>query len=127
VVTKVSVFALKKVHEQFLKVSNATSENLLQPCSGTFTLSMGLPCSHTIQMYLTNNQCLQLTDFHQHWWLQRYQLPPQAPTETEDPLRQRWQEYNQQFESWPAHQQIAALDEMSSLFQEPAMIVQNPQ
>ncbi|CAG8805413.1 7694_t:CDS:2 [Cetraspora pellucida] len=43
VVTKVSTFALKKVHEQFLKASSVTSENPLQPCSGAFKSSMGHP------------------------------------------------------------------------------------
>ncbi|CAG8584927.1 5455_t:CDS:2 [Cetraspora pellucida] len=57
-VTKVSVFSLKKVHEQFLKVTSTTSENSLQPCI--------------------------------------------------------------------AHQQTTALDEISSLFQESAIVVQDP-
>ncbi|CAG8719131.1 17336_t:CDS:2 [Cetraspora pellucida] len=41
VVTKVSTFALKKVHEQFLKASSVTPENPLQPCSDAFKSSMG--------------------------------------------------------------------------------------
>ncbi|CAG8784181.1 821_t:CDS:1, partial [Gigaspora margarita] len=74
--------------------SDATSGNSLQPCSSTFTSSMGLPCSHKIQEYLINNQNLQLTDFHKHWWLQKYQSLLQILSETEeDPLWQRWQEY----------------------------------
>ncbi|CAG8836178.1 12009_t:CDS:2, partial [Gigaspora margarita] len=40
VVTKVSI---KKVYKQFLKASNATPQNLLQPCSGAFKLLMKLP------------------------------------------------------------------------------------
>ncbi|CAG8813354.1 40159_t:CDS:1, partial [Gigaspora margarita] len=69
VILKVFTFALKKVHEQFLKASSATSENSLWPCSSTFKLSMGLPCSHTIQELLDNDKCLQLDNFHQHWWI----------------------------------------------------------
>ncbi|CAG8749046.1 3312_t:CDS:2, partial [Cetraspora pellucida] len=126
-VTKVSVFALKKVHEQFLKVFYVTTENPLQPCTYIFTSLIGLPCSHKIQEYLTNNQYLQLADFHEHWWLQRHQLLSQIPTVTEDLLQQHWQKYSQQFNSWLAHQQSAALDEMSGLFQELAIVVQNLQ
>ncbi|CAG8781695.1 8393_t:CDS:1, partial [Racocetra persica] len=74
VVTKVSTFILKKVHEQFLKASNAILENPLQPCSGTFKSSMDLPCAHAIKKLLERNQCLQLTDFHQHWRIQEHQL-----------------------------------------------------
>ncbi|CAG8490265.1 9399_t:CDS:2 [Acaulospora morrowiae] len=46
----------------------------------------GLPCTHKIQERLINNQYLQLTDFHQHWWLQECQLLPQIPNKTEDHL-----------------------------------------
>ncbi|CAG8753618.1 21745_t:CDS:2, partial [Gigaspora margarita] len=86
---KVSTFALKKVHEQFIKASNATPENPLWPCSGTFRSSMGLPCSHTIRELLDNDKCLQLDDFHQHWWIQQCQLPQQEPPITKDSLYQR--------------------------------------
>ncbi|CAG8810113.1 11180_t:CDS:2, partial [Gigaspora margarita] len=40
VVTKVFIFALKKIYEQFLKASNTIPQNLLQPCSGAFKSSM---------------------------------------------------------------------------------------
>ncbi|CAG8802378.1 6852_t:CDS:2, partial [Cetraspora pellucida] len=36
-ITKVSIFALKKLHEQYLKAICATSDNLLESCSSTFT------------------------------------------------------------------------------------------
>ncbi|CAG8668060.1 1788_t:CDS:2, partial [Acaulospora morrowiae] len=97
VITKVSIFALKKVHEQLLKVSCATLKNPLQLCSGTFASSM------------------------------EYQLLPQIPNKTEDPLQQWWQEYEQIFDTWPINQQLAALDKMSNLFEEPAIVIQNPQ
>ncbi|CAG8665022.1 2772_t:CDS:1 [Gigaspora margarita] len=71
VVTKVSIFTLKKTHKQFLKATDSTLENPLPPCSGIFTLSMDLPCSHVILERHTNNQSLQLIDFHTHWRLQK--------------------------------------------------------
>ncbi|CAG8813317.1 15044_t:CDS:1, partial [Racocetra persica] len=57
--------------------------------------------------------------------LQRHQLFLPIPTGVENPMQQRWQEYSQQFNSWPAHQQTTALDEISSLLQEPAIVVQD--
>ncbi|CAG8815870.1 32032_t:CDS:2 [Gigaspora margarita] len=102
---QVSVFALKKVHEQFLKASDATLENLLQPCSGTFKLSMGLSCSHEIRELLNNDKNLQLDNFHQHWWIYQHQLSQQEPSETEDSLSQK----------------------MSNLFQESTIIIQDPE
>lgn len=127
VVTKVSAFALKKVHEQFLMAFNATPENPLQPCAGIFKSSMGLPCSHVIQELLKNDQCLQLDDFHQHWLLQQPQLPSQKPPETEDSLQQGWEEYSQQFNSLSIHQKSSVLDKISNLFQESTVVVQDPQ
>ncbi|CAG8795034.1 32068_t:CDS:2, partial [Gigaspora margarita] len=98
VITKVSAFALKKVHKQFLMVSNATPENLLQPCSGTFKSSMGLPCSHIIQELLEN-----------------------------DPLQQKWDEYSEQFNTLSLHQKSTVLDNMPSVFQESTTAIQDPQ
>ncbi|CAG8726243.1 12741_t:CDS:2 [Cetraspora pellucida] len=58
----------------------------------------------------------------------RHQLLPQTLAGTEEsPLQQRWQEYSQQFDSWPSNQQEMVLDEMSNLFQGPVTVVQNPQ
>ncbi|CAG8836098.1 13301_t:CDS:1, partial [Gigaspora margarita] len=88
VITKVFAFMLKKVYKQFLIVSN-TTKNPLQSCSGTFKSSIGLPCSHKIQELLEDNQCLQLDDFYQYWWIQQYQLPQQTPPKTKDPLQQK--------------------------------------
>ncbi|CAG8502740.1 2637_t:CDS:2, partial [Scutellospora calospora] len=127
VVSKVSEFALKKAHEQFLKASNATPENPLRPCSGTFKSSMGLPCSHVIQEFLDNNKCLQLDDFHQHWWIQQRQLSQQESSETEVSLRYKWEEYSQKFDSLPLYQKSTILGIMSSIFQESTVIVQDPQ
>ncbi|CAG8647305.1 12485_t:CDS:2 [Cetraspora pellucida] len=104
------VLALKNQYQEIkTQISqDATSENSLQPCTGTFTSSMGLPCSYIIQEHLNNNQYLQLNDFHKHWWLQRHQLFLSIPT-------------------GPAYQQTTALNEMSSLFQETAITMQDPQ
>ncbi|CAG8842096.1 25674_t:CDS:1, partial [Gigaspora margarita] len=113
--------------EQLQKLNNSTQENPLQPCSGTFTSSMGLPCSHTILKHHTNNQCLQLTDFHQHWHLQDHQSPANSSSSSENSLQQQWQEYNQKFNSWSSLRQNASLDKMSNLFLEPTIVMQNPQ
>ncbi|CAG8836940.1 39650_t:CDS:2, partial [Gigaspora margarita] len=92
----------------------------------TFKSSMGLPCSHIIQELLKSDQCLQLTDFHQHWWVQQQSLQQRLP-ETDNSLQQKWEEYDQQFSSLSLYQKSAALDKMSSLFQESTAIIQDPQ
>ncbi|RHZ63686.1 hypothetical protein Glove_328g60 [Diversispora epigaea] len=97
IVTKISTFALKKVHEQFLKVSKTTPKDLLQSCSRTFKSSM---------------EC---------------QLYQERPSETENPLQQRWKEYNQQFNHLSEHKKAEVLNKMSNLFQESTVVVQNLQ
>ncbi|CAG8768418.1 23976_t:CDS:2 [Cetraspora pellucida] len=65
-VTNISLYTLKKIYKQFIKASNATHDNSLEPCTGTFNASMGLPCAHLIQKRLANNQLLDLSDIYQY-------------------------------------------------------------
>ncbi|CAJ0767110.1 18905_t:CDS:2, partial [Entrophospora sp. SA101] len=67
--SRVSVFALKKIHDEWIKASNATLESPLNPCSGILSSTMGLPCSHLISERIANGQTLQQTDIHEHWWI----------------------------------------------------------
>ncbi|CAG8517934.1 46487_t:CDS:2 [Gigaspora margarita] len=80
-VTKVSSFVLKKVHEQYLKVLTANSTEPLPACTGTFSLTMGLPCAHIIKRHLVAHQILNLYDINQYWWIDRSILPQQNLTE----------------------------------------------
>ncbi|CAG8696391.1 10298_t:CDS:2 [Cetraspora pellucida] len=82
-VTKISLFALRKIHEQFLKASRATPDNPLGPCNNTFSSYMGLPCAHVIQECFAANKSLNLTDIHQHWWIENRQLTLQNNSESE--------------------------------------------
>ncbi|KAJ3454449.1 hypothetical protein MRS44_018343 [Fusarium solani] len=64
-------------HEALQRVE-AQRERLLKeypPCTGVFTLTLGLPCAHTLQALLEQNQPLQLHHFHPHWRLQRSGTP----------------------------------------------------
>ncbi|CAG8791740.1 20059_t:CDS:2 [Gigaspora margarita] len=65
-VTNISLYALKKIHEQFTKALHASYNNPLKPYTGSFYASMGLPCVHMIQEHLANNQLLNLNDIHQY-------------------------------------------------------------
>ncbi|CAG8745781.1 22885_t:CDS:2, partial [Gigaspora margarita] len=105
VVNKVSVFALKKTYEQFLKATDSTLETPLPSCSNTFTLSMGLPCSHRLQNQSSTHVLSEPKNF----------------------LQQQWQEYDQQFNSWSSFRQAIALNQVSNLFLEPTIVLQNPQ
>jgi hypothetical protein len=44
-------------------------------CTRVFSISLGLPCAHTLQRLLALEQPLQLHHFHAHWHLQRLGSP----------------------------------------------------
>lgn len=126
-VSHISLYALKKIHEQFIKASHATYDNPLEPCTGTFTTSMGLPCAHIIQERLANNQLLDLNDIHQHWWINNYHLPLQSQVENEDnSLSQLLEEFRQQYTSWSVSQQEVAQNKLVSLIREPSTVLLDP-
>ncbi|CAI2164294.1 15996_t:CDS:1 [Funneliformis geosporum] len=64
---QLSIFAFKKINEQYQKAVHVTTQEPLSPLrTGTFSKIMGLPCAHKIE-YLDNNQGLILNDIHNHW------------------------------------------------------------
>lgn len=66
----VSHEALRKVEKQRKQLSEECP-----PCTGLFTKSLGLPCSHILKPLIQQKQPLQLYHFHQHWHLQREGTP----------------------------------------------------
>ncbi|CAG8673551.1 13644_t:CDS:1, partial [Ambispora gerdemannii] len=74
---KVSIFALKKIHEQNQKAKRLTAQVPLPSCTRSFSKTMGLPCAHYIQ-HLEENQSLTLNDIHMHWWIQGHSSVSQA-------------------------------------------------
>jgi hypothetical protein len=123
---KASIFALGKVYEQYQKAIEATAANPLEPCLGTFKQSMGLPCKHIIQDYLNRDQTITLEDFHEHWWIYDHTSPQEHISEDiQNPLKHKWQELSEQFQSWSTYQQAIALPKLTKIINEPIQI-QNP-
>ncbi|TVY66378.1 PKS-NRPS hybrid synthetase [Fusarium oxysporum f. sp. cubense] len=60
-------------HEALRLVESQRSRLLheLPSCTGTFNRTLGLPCAHTIQPLIYDNQPLQIYHFHSHWRIQR--------------------------------------------------------
>ena len=71
VLSKVHPYALGKILEQQQKLLRLP----LPPCTGTFTHSMGLPCSHNLLILRQNNSYIRLEDIHPHWFFDRTSLP----------------------------------------------------
>lgn len=60
---QVSSKALRLTQHQ---ISRAEDQQPMPPCTGSYTVSMGIPCSHTIRRYLQQSLILKLDDFHRH-------------------------------------------------------------
>lgn len=67
----VSHEALRKVEAQRKRLQ----QDRLPTCTGVFSATLGLPCAHTIEPLLREEQPLQLHHFHTHWHLQREGSP----------------------------------------------------
>ena len=70
----VSYEALRMVEEQ-RQLLTKTDPPYLPICTGSFSRSQGLPCSHTLRGLLELNQALRLEHFHPHWHLHRNGAP----------------------------------------------------
>ena len=68
----VSHHALRKVQEQRQLYQKPNRK----PCSQTFTLSHGLPCSHTLKKLDEEKRILLLEHFHPHWHWKRDEVQP---------------------------------------------------
>ncbi|KAH9248286.1 hypothetical protein BASA81_014090 [Batrachochytrium salamandrivorans] len=126
VINNISSFALKKVHQEFLKASRA-SDYPLGPCHCTLETSMGLPCAHIIRTLITNNQKVRTNDFHQHWWIDGREIPQPLPAgDNQNPLQNVIQNLTERYATWPSHHAAATLNHMSEIIQESPVVLQNP-
>ena len=51
----------------------------IEPCTNTFTQTMGIPFSHQIRQMPLNNTIFTINDFSQHWWLNQSEILAPAP------------------------------------------------
>jgi hypothetical protein len=76
--SQITVTALQDVrenHQKALQKARALKKPL-DPCTGVYTMTTGLPCAHKVED--TRQLGLQPQDFHAHWFWDRYQqlAPP---------------------------------------------------
>ena len=72
---RISRHAMELGREQYLK---SLAPNI-EPCSNTFTQTMGIPCSHQIRQMRLNNTIFTINDFNKHWWLNQPEILAPAP------------------------------------------------
>ncbi|CAG8796036.1 10373_t:CDS:2 [Cetraspora pellucida] len=108
----VSTFTLKKVSEQYQKAIATTTKKPLSSCTRSFLSTMGLPCAHIIQNFMSNRN-LTLDDIHKHCWIQnRMPLPS---VKNEDALETILQNLQTTRES------------LNNMINTPVIVLKNPQ
>ena len=63
----ITVVALRKAHANYTQ-----KKRPFEPCTGVFTATTGLPCAHKIDDYRRLQVSLIPSDFHPHWYWDRY-------------------------------------------------------
>ncbi|CAB5172813.1 unnamed protein product [Rhizophagus irregularis] len=100
---KISIFALKKINEQYQKVTHATAKEPLSPCTEFYSTTMELLCAYNIQQ-LDNNQGLILDNIHKHWWIQGHFSEPQSDKNAfshKNTLQSCLQNLQKRYQEWP--------------------------
>jgi hypothetical protein len=74
-ITVTALQDVRKNHQKALQKAHALKKPL-DPCTGVYTITTGLPCAHKVED--TRQLGLQPQDFHAHWFWDRYQqlAPP---------------------------------------------------
>ena len=67
VIDKVTLYALRKINQQYAKALIVTREPP-SSCTGYYKLNMGLPYSYIIREMHTHGEKLALRDVHPHWY-----------------------------------------------------------
>src|ERR1700712_5217823 len=63
----ITIVALRKAHANFTQKARP-----FKPCTGVFTATTGLPCAHRIDDVRVLGVSLLPSDFHTHWYWDRY-------------------------------------------------------
>ena len=114
VTRKISQFALKLVHEQLRKAQHFG--DIVAACTGTFNQTLGLPCAHRIRTILSINGQFQLSDFAEHWWLQK---PNTYENASNNPrIENAIEQYEARHIALPPHQQRVLEERLIALSQE---------
>ncbi|KAE8996750.1 hypothetical protein PR001_g19771 [Phytophthora rubi] len=62
-------------------------KTLLKPCTGSYEMTWGIPCGHSLHQRVATCVGLRPTDFHPHWWIRRHQAPLELPARILEPER----------------------------------------
>ncbi|KAI9914688.1 hypothetical protein PsorP6_007665 [Peronosclerospora sorghi] len=126
---KISRYALFQSDLQYRKVLAASSLRYPSPlanCTGAFTLTMGIPCAHAIAE-IPDGQKLQMSDFHQQWWLARQQPALiREPSRGESTIIPMLTELETQYRHSESTEQYRMLESIDTILNVPLVTTQNP-
>lgn len=117
----ISRHAITLARKQYLK----SLAPIQEPCTNTFTPSMGIPCSHRIKAKLENALVLNIDDFDVHWWLvQPGDMSPIPPLESPN-FADMLSQLQKVHDSYLPHQQQILVNSIKELLNQNVR-VQNP-
>ena len=133
---KFSPHALQKIRKQWKLVKKEQTDPeqyAMGPCTGAFTTTMGLPCSHGIGAHMeaetAEEKRLKLEDVHPHWMFHK----PETSTSTNDfasdvdpDSESAYQPFYEPPPPRADESEIEDLDEVKNLFQEPSSRLSPP-
>ncbi|KAL4561763.1 hypothetical protein LXL04_033937 [Taraxacum kok-saghyz] len=110
----VSHFALKKIHMQFEKLKKGT----MNPCTGHFMATMGLPCAHKIKHLQRKPISLDL--IHPHWRIDTLRLRSEDDSQTDGATKfdELLSELSSRYHSWPLNKKEFVTSMITKLLNE---------
>lgn len=123
---KVSHFAIRKIHEEYVKFKKATPDNPLGPCPCTMISTMGLPCKHVLETMEQNGELITLESIHEHWHLKRKTSVPNSELNVTNSIETLLQKFKNNYDSWTSWEQTAARKQISVLIDGPTLPILDP-
>ncbi|OAD04140.1 hypothetical protein MUCCIDRAFT_79271 [Mucor lusitanicus CBS 277.49] len=88
-----------------------------QPCTGSFTKTLGIPCAHFVrQKMLAVQGCLQKQDFSEQWWISVAESQETSSASEEDPFSvENIESMRKMFNSMPTFDQLIVRRRIESI------------
>lgn len=104
-----SKHALNLARDQQRKIGTSAAEDT---CTGIFSRTMGVLCSHMIQTRQLSSEALEVSDFDKQWWLGEVTSLMPSLSISQNPVAQRLSDLVDAVVAMPVHRQVAILSEM---------------
>ncbi|KAJ3705596.1 hypothetical protein LUZ61_009301 [Rhynchospora tenuis] len=96
---RISTFAFKELHEQYMMAKKGTMHPI---CTGKFTTTMGIPCAHKMENWRTGS--LSLDQVHPHWRIDTRELnnpDSNLGADHDDQIENIIDNFRREYHKWP--------------------------